>query len=167
MLQSLLDKYSKFCVKDSYSFVQMLRSTAVNQNLSMCSFDMRSLFTNIPLQEVITICIDDLFANDIHVQGIEKEILQESLTFATTDVQFSFDDAAYRQIGGIAMGLPLGLILANIFVGYMEEQLFRKTVHLIMYVRYVDDVLAVFETKHDSTLYLDHHSRITSIHVRA
>ena len=161
VLQPVLDKYSKFCVKDSYSFVQMLRSTAVNQSFSMCSFDIRSLFTNIPLQEVLNICINDLFATETHVRGIQKDVLHELLTFATTDVQFSFDDTTYKQIDGVAMGSPLGPILANIFVGYMEEQLFRKTDHPIVYVRYVDDVFAVFKTMHDSTLFLD---QLNSMH---
>ena len=39
----------------------------------------------------------------------------------------------YRKIDGVAMGSPLGLPLANIFVGYYESKLFNEiskpTVH--------------------------------------
>ena len=36
-------------------------------------------------------------------------------------VEFSFDGKMYKQIDGVAMGSPLGPILANIFVGYLES----------------------------------------------
>ena len=38
-------------------------------------------------------------------------------TFAKIAVEFSFDGMTYRQINGIVMGSPLGLVLADIFVG--------------------------------------------------
>jgi hypothetical protein len=161
VLQPVLDKYSGFCVKDSYSFVQMLRTSDINENMAMCSFDVRSLFTNVPLQEVLDICINELFAHETYVRGIQKEVMQELLTFATTDVEFSFNDVAYKQVDGVAMGSPLGPILANIFVGYLEEKLFRTTEPPIIYVRYVDDVFAMFKTKQDSVLFLE---QLNSLH---
>ena len=39
-------------------------------------------------------------------------------------VDFSFDGKMYIQIDGVAVGLPLSSILANIFVGYLENELF-------------------------------------------
>ena len=39
-------------------------------------------------------------------------------------VDFSFDGKMYIQIDRVAVGLPLGPILANIFVGYLENELF-------------------------------------------
>ena len=40
--------------------------------------------------------------------------------------EFSFNFYIYKQIDGVAMGSPLGSILANIFVGYFEPMLFYK-----------------------------------------
>ena len=37
---------------------------------------------------------------------------------ATKSVEFSFDNIMYQQVNGVAMGNPLGLTLANIFVGF-------------------------------------------------
>ena len=37
-------------------------------------------------------------------------------------VDFSFDGKMYIQIDGVAVGLPLSPILANIFVGYLENE---------------------------------------------
>ena len=46
---------------------------------------------------------------------------------ATSSVEFSFNNAVYKQTDGVAMRSPLGPALANIFVGYHEEKLFSQT----------------------------------------
>ena len=53
----------------------------------------------------------------------------------------------YKQIDGIAMGSPLGPVLANIFVGYQEEKLFIDNNQPLIYFRYVDDTSAMLEDK--------------------
>ena len=52
---------SKFCVKDSFSFVKNL--VEVEKIPFMSSFDVSSLFTNIPLSETIEIDIERLYQN--------------------------------------------------------------------------------------------------------
>ena len=64
----------------------------------MCSFDVSSLFTNVPLGETIL------------------------LVFATKRSHFVFDGQYYDQVDGVAMGSPLGLGLANIFMCHFEDK---------------------------------------------
>ena len=52
----------------------------------------------------------------------------------------------FMQTDGVAMGSPLGPILANIFVGYNEERLFRTIKKPLIYVRYVDDTFVLFNS---------------------
>ena len=66
---------------------------------------------------------------------------------ATSGVEFSFNDTMYRQIDSIAMGSPLGPVLANIFVGYNKNKLFDFSVKPQFYKRYVDDTFAIFENE--------------------
>ena len=43
---------------------------------------------------------------------------------ATKSVEFSFNNNnMYQQIDGVAMGSPLSVSLANIFVGYHDSEL--------------------------------------------
>ena len=56
----LPDKYS---VKDSFSFVEELRSFDFNDKF-LISFDVESLFTNIPLNETIDIAVHLIFKHN-------------------------------------------------------------------------------------------------------
>ena len=51
---------NSYTVQNSYSFAKEISSFNNNHKV-MCSFDVESLFTNIPLDEVIDICINKLF----------------------------------------------------------------------------------------------------------
>ena len=48
----------------------------------MASFDVESLFTNIPLNEVIDICIDDLFCDTNMIQNLDCNDMIKLLTLA-------------------------------------------------------------------------------------
>ena len=58
---------------------------------------------------------------------IPKDVFVELMKSATSSVKFSFNNTMHKQTDGVAMGSPLGLALANIFVGYHEEKLFSQT----------------------------------------
>ena len=46
--------------------------------------------------------------------------IKQLLKMATKDTIFLFDQKYYRQVDGIAMGSPLGPVLANIFLSHHE-----------------------------------------------
>ena len=81
----------------------------------MASFDIKSLFTNIPLDEAINIATESLFPqNDVSLLGLTSEVFRKLLQFAVKNVLFIFNNQFYQQIDGVAMGSPLGLTLAKI-----------------------------------------------------
>jgi len=45
----------------------------------------------------------------------------------------------YKQIDGVAMGSPLGLLSANVSMGLTENQLEQKSLTPSFYRRYVED----------------------------
>ena len=48
----------------------------------------------------------------------------------------------YRQVNGVAMGSPLGPVIANVFMVELEKDLVPKTREQIsLWYRYVDDTL--------------------------
>ena len=50
-----------YTVKDSFSFVDEITSLTTNSHITMASFDIKSLFTNVPLGETIDIVADTLY----------------------------------------------------------------------------------------------------------
>ena len=87
------DNYS---CKDISSFVSQIK----NANLSskfLVSYDVTSVFTNIPLQETIDIAINLIFNRNPNL-NITKEELKKLFLFATSQSHFLFNGTFYNQI---------------------------------------------------------------------
>ena len=149
LLQPVLEIYSNNCIKDCFLFAEEIRRLKLKPDESfLCSFDISSLFTNVPLAETIQICADTLYEDDrIVPPTLPKAIFVQLMTAATSCVEFSFNNIMFRQIDGVAMGSPLGPALANIFVGYYENKLFASNSKTFLYQRYVDDIFSIFATE--------------------
>ena len=92
----------------------------------MISFDVISLFTNIPLEETLNTAIDVISENYPNVEFTRKE-LQKLSKIATSETHFIFNNEIYSQIDGVLMGSPFAPILANIFMGYHEKDWIENT----------------------------------------
>ena len=115
-LLSLLVPNDYSC-KYTFSFVSQIK----NANLSkifLVSYDVTSLFTNIPLQETIDIAINLIFNYNPNLNITRKEFF----LFATSQTHFIFNSKFYNQINRVDMGSPLGPVLANIFMGFHESK---------------------------------------------
>ena len=62
---------NEYTLKDSFEFAKDIINQ--NSNCFMASLDVDSLFTNVPLDETIKICIDELFKSEITLCGLNKE----------------------------------------------------------------------------------------------
>lgn len=90
----------------------------------MCSLEVCSLFTNVPLDavdETIHICLEKPYSLS-DPPALPRAVLHTLLAFATKRSHFLFDGQYYDQIDGVAMGSPLGSVLANIFMCHFEER---------------------------------------------
>ena len=134
-------------VKDSFQFVEEICEQDLT--LSMGSLDVDSLFTNIPLDETIDICVNQLFENTDTVQGFTKSELKQLLSLATKESYFIFNGLLYKQIDGVTMGSPLGPFLAKAFPSYHEKNWLNNCPHRfkpVFYRHYVDDIFILFKS---------------------
>jgi hypothetical protein len=161
LLEPVLEFYSAHCIKDSFAFAEFMRGTVADTSSVMCSFDVSSLFTNVPLAETIRICADKLYENGPNSLTLSRDNFIKLMNWAVDSVQFSFNDTIYCQIDGVAMGSPLGPSLANIFVGYQEQQLFSRIAKPSVYFRYVDDTFVILRNDEERIAF---HQLLNSLH---
>ena len=150
ILNPVLQQFSVNCVPDSFTFVKEVNNFTISpSSVFLCSFDISSLFTNVPLAETIQICAETLYNDFLTPPPLPRNVFVELTHLATSSVEFSFNNNMHRQIDGVAMGSPLGPALANISVGYQEVKLFSNTNKPLAYFRYVDDTFAAFNNEDD------------------
>ena len=87
----------------------------------MASFETESLFTNIPLQETIDLCVENLFKDRTHVDNLSKDSFGELLTRTMAESLTLFYQKFHKKHDGVAMGSPLGPALANVLLCYHEN----------------------------------------------
>ena len=125
----------------------------------MASFDIKSLFTNIPLDETIDIFVIKCFYNTSRSHGFTVQQFTNLLTMTAKNCHFLFDGKLYHQKDGVAMGSPLGPLFANIFFSFHELTWLEDCPHTfkpMFYRRYVDDCFLIFQSKEQVTPFLDY-----------
>ena len=109
-----------YSCKDTFSFVSQIKNANLSRRF-LVSYDVTSLFTNIPLQETIDITIILIFGHNPNL-NITRKQLKKLFLFATSQTHSTFNSTFYNQIDGLAMGSPLALVLANIFMRFHESK---------------------------------------------
>ena len=64
----------------------------------MVSFNVTSLFTNVPLEETIEIILKGIYDNKKITTDIPKQQMKELLILYTKNVQFTFNNEIYIQV---------------------------------------------------------------------
>ena len=128
-------------------FSKEIRKHPVLEHDILVSYDVTSLFTNVPVHETINILVEKAFTDNwfnlTYDLNLQKDQLTHLLRMASTDQLFQFDGQLYEQREGVAMGSPLGPLLANVFMCHLEEELSDNGLIPSFYKRYVDDTLAI------------------------
>ena len=151
-LRNLLSPHlpEQYCTKDTFTFVEELKRVSLVVKF-LVSFDVTSLFTNIPLSETIKLAVDLIKTSQPDLNISEKD-LTSLFNFATCEItlHFLFKGKFYDQIDGVAMGSPLAPVLANLFMGHYEKECLSNYDGVLpsYYTRYVDDIFSVFNS-HD------------------
>ena len=176
-------RQAKHITKDSFN-LNFLKDSKLNGKYFV-SYDVVSLFTNIPLDETIQLIVDSLYpkvsgvaAKDQLFHGMTKTIFRNALNHCLKDNTFVFNGIFYKQIDGCAMGSPLAPILADIFMNHLLEPKIVRREHdflnitfinepsrpfnLHVFVRYVDDTLAVFDSAEEADRFLTYLNNLHS-----
>jgi len=143
-----------FMLKDTYDFVNKIRNIEPSINRFLVSFDVESLFTNVPTDETINLIVDLAFEKGrlSSFHGLLPKQLRRLLTICTKESHFQFGGVYYDQIDGVAMGSPLGPLFANVFMSDFERKYMDalKSLGVKFWFRYVDDIFATFDNRREA-----------------
>ena len=110
---------NEFTINDSFSFVNEIVSIPESDSYVMASFDVKSLFTNIPLDETVAIATESISIVQI---STVNSLINSSQNFSLhKDIIFLFIGKIYLQIDGVGMRNPLGPAFANLFLCFHEN----------------------------------------------
>ena len=132
--------------KDSFELANNIIQP--NSGLFMALLDIDSPFTNIPLDEIINICIKLLFTEDNIVSSWNKKRMFEMLSITLKESNFQLDNKYYDRVEGVAMDSPLGPTLANIFLCHLETIKLKRCPKKFgpkHCKRSMDDIMVLFE----------------------
>jgi len=137
---------NEFTVRNVYSFLEDLKRFSDADKYFMCSFDIESLYTNIPLHETINIILQQLFTEPTALfVGLNRTWFKKLLEVSVLNSFFIFDKKLYKQKEGLAMGLPHSASFANIFLCYHEQKWLADCPNSfapVFYRRYMDDTFS-------------------------
>ena len=103
------------------SFHNDITSFRAGNSVFMVANDIKSLYTNIQLQETIELaCNAALTNNNAHYNGFTRKQFQQTLLEAMFNTRFLFNYGLYSQIDGLSMGNPAAPHLANIFYATLK-----------------------------------------------
>ena len=130
-------------VKDSRHFAESMKAERLQEDESMISFNVKSLFTNVPVDEALEIAkrrLEDETLNDR--TPLDPPDVLRLLEMCLRTTYFSFRGVYYQQNDGAAMGSPMSPIIANL---YMELALSTAPNPPRIWKRYVDDTYCIIK----------------------
>ena len=139
-LKPLTDN-NDYIIRNTQEFASMIKNQPpLRENEEYVSYDIVSLFTNIPIKETIDYIIDQVYNKKVIKEICNKLIFTRLLYKLTTESTFIFQSNYYKQIDGCTMGGPLSVILSDIFMTKLENDIVRPA-KPEYYKRYVDDII--------------------------
>ena len=150
--------FNQYTINNTSHFIDDIKRLRFDHNTFMASFDVTSLFTNIPLDETVNICTDKLYSKGENPLEIPKDSFQSMINIAVKDNYFIFNSDLYQQINGCSMGGPLSPSLANAFMCHHEEIWMKQCPEAfrpLFFRRFVDDIFCIFRDKSQAQLFKD------------
>ena len=112
-------------------FVHELKQYSIADDEVMVSFDVKSLFTSIPVDLALTITKERLQQDQNLAERTNMSVtnVMKLLDFVLTNNYFKHDGHHYKQIFGCAMGSPISPVLADLVMEVIEERAITTALH--------------------------------------
>ena len=121
---------------------------------SLLSADVKNLYPSIPITYGLKAVRSVLNTHRIP----DVDFIIDLLAWVLNNNYIQFNNQTYLQVSGTAMGTPCAPPYANIVLYYLEYNLVAKY-NPTAYLRYLDDIFAVFETEAQSKQFVAEFNR--------
>ena len=88
---------SEYTVKSTSDFITHIKGQKIPNNFKLISFDVTSLFTNVPLDFTIDVILKRIYDENEVNTNIPKQQMRDLLLLCTKNVHFSYNGDIYTQ----------------------------------------------------------------------
>ena len=124
ILQPLTDK-SRRKVQSTKDFIDAIKTTQIPSvmpdDYKLVSFDVKSLFTSIPLQFALQ-CTETAIRQSTATLPLPTEDIMDLVNLCLTSTYFQYNGKHYKQLHGTAKGSPVSVVVAEIVMQNIEER---------------------------------------------
>ena len=122
---------SEHHIHNTIDFVQQIKEVKLKEEESLVSYDVTALFTSVPIPPVLKI-IEEKLEEDKDLPrrtNMNTRHIIKLLEFCLRSTYFVFQGQHFEQVEGAAMGSPLSLIVANIYMEHFEARALETAPH--------------------------------------
>ena len=129
---------NEFVINNTQDFPTMLNNIPLSEDEEDVSYDVESLFTNIPIKDTIDFICEEIYVHKKLEPICKKSIFKKPLYKLTMECTFSATGKLWKQVDGVSMGGTLSVILSDCFMNKMERNIVLP-LKPKFYRRFVDD----------------------------
>ena len=153
LLNPIIGTISDAHIKNNVDLLNKLNSITSNFDFKLVSFDVVSLFTKVPIDDLLNYLTDVLDNVDL---PFPVETMIELIKLCIKDCKFQFNDKYYEQKFGMAMGNPLSPVLSNLYMEIFESRILNTIIpENVKWFRYVDDIICIWPNHEDIRTFQD------------
>ena len=154
ILKPLVGK-SPHHIHNNQDFMEHLKGIQLGPDEVMVSYDVRALFTSVPMQPALEV-IEKLLKEDTGLQiktSMPTKHIMDLLEFSLRSTYFTYRGKFYEQVEGAAMGFPISPVVANLYMESFEVRALQSSPYPpSVWKRFVDDTFVIMKKAHKEKL---------------
>ena len=105
---------NKYSIDDTLTFPDLLKNAEESDNYEDVSYDIKNLFTSIPVKETIDYIIQKIYVRKEIKPFCKKSIFIKLLKKLTQECVFTINNRLIKQVDGCPMGGPICVVFSDI-----------------------------------------------------